>query len=75
MKNLAKFRRDLVLKNLFDNEFLTLMKNHQKFKKQKIELKKNKKNFLEDAQYYIEDVRKKIIENSLMIKFIIKVLI
>ncbi len=60
-EELAKFRRDLVLKNLFDNKFLTL-ENFQKFKKQNIELKKNKKIFLEDAQYYIEDVRKNIIE-------------
>ena len=60
-EELAKFRRDLVLKNLFDNEFLTL-ENFEKLKKQKIELKKNKKIFLEDTQYYIEDVRKNIIE-------------
>ncbi|MDC2969590.1 PBP1A family penicillin-binding protein [Candidatus Pelagibacter sp.] len=60
-KELAKFRRDLVLKNLFDNKFLTL-ENFEKLKKQNIELKKNKKIFLEDAQYYIEDVRKNIIE-------------
>ena len=60
-EELAKFRRDLVLKNLFDNKFLTL-ENFEKLKKQKIELKKNKKIFLEDTQYYIEDVRKNIIE-------------
>ncbi len=60
-KELAKFRRDLVLKNLFDNKFLT-SENFQKLKKQNIELKKSKKIFLEDAQYYIEDVRKNIIE-------------
>ena len=60
-EELAKFRRDLVLKNLFDNKFITL-ENFQKIKKQKIELKKNKKIFLEDTQYYIEDVRKNIIE-------------
>ena len=60
-EELAKFRRDLVLKNLFDNKFLTL-ENFEKLKKQNIELKKNKKIFLEDAQYYIEDVRKNIID-------------
>ncbi|MDC3071369.1 PBP1A family penicillin-binding protein [Candidatus Pelagibacter sp.] len=60
-EELAKFRRDLVLKNLFDNKFLTF-ENFQKLKKQNIKLKKNKKIFLEDAQYYIEDVRKNIIE-------------
>ena len=58
---IAKFRRDLVLKNLFENNFLDREK-YQKFKKQPISLKKKKKIFLEDSQYYIEDVRKNIIE-------------
>ncbi len=58
---LAKFRRDLVLQNLYDNKFLTIQK-FEDLKKQNIELKKNKKIFLEDAQYYIEDVRKNIID-------------
>ena len=58
---LAKFRRDLVLKNLFDNGFIDSQK-FQNYKNQNIVLKKTKKIFLEDAQYYIEDVRKTIIE-------------
>jgi len=58
---LAKFRRDLVLKNLFDNNYIN-EKTYQKIKKEKIILNKSKKIFLEDAQYYIEDVRKNIIE-------------
>ncbi len=58
---LAKFRRDLVLKNLFENSFIS-SKEYDKFKKKKIILKKKKKVFLEDSQYYIEDVRKNIIE-------------
>ncbi len=58
---LAKFRRDLVLKNLLDNEFID-KKKYLNFKDQKIDLKKTKKVFLEDAQYYIEDVRKSIID-------------
>ncbi len=58
---LAKFRRDLVLKNLFENNFLNL-KEYEDFKDKNILLKKTKKIFLEDAQYYIEDVRKNIIE-------------
>ena len=57
----AKFRRDLVLKNLLENDFLDT-KKYQKLKAQPIILKKNKKIFLEDAQYYIEDVRKNLIE-------------
>ncbi len=58
---LAKFRRDLVLKNLLDNNFIT-EKNYQNFRKKNIQLKKTKRVYLEDAQYYIEDVRKNIIE-------------
>ncbi len=59
--NLAKFRRDLVLKNLFDNKFIKL-DEFENLKKQNIKLKKTKKIFLEDSQYYIEDVRKSIID-------------
>ncbi len=59
--DIAKFRRDLVLKNLVDNGFLDI-ENYQELKEQPIKLRKNKKIYLEDAQYYIEDVRKNIIE-------------
>ncbi len=59
--DLAKFRRNLVLKNLFDNNFIT-NDEYKILKKKSIELKKNKRVFLEDSQYYIEDVRKNIIE-------------
>ncbi len=59
---LAKFRRDLVLQNLYENNFLSY-DEYTKFKKESIELKKTKKIFLEDAQYYIEDVRKNIIDD------------
>ena len=58
---LAKFRRDLVLKNLFENKYINL-KSYNKFKFEKIKLNKTKKVFSEDAQYYIEDVRKNVIE-------------
>tara|TARA_B100001057_G_scaffold61404_1_gene54762 strand:+ start:157 stop:2496 length:2340 start_codon:yes stop_codon:yes gene_type:complete len=58
---LAKFRRDLVLQNIYQNGFLDVKKYNQ-YKKQKIKLKKTKRIYLEDAQYYIEDVRKNIIE-------------
>ena len=58
---LAKFRRDLVLKNLFENKYINL-DSYKKFKLEKIKLNKIKKVFLEDAQYYIEDVRKNVID-------------
>ncbi len=57
----AKFRRNLVLKNLFENNYLTY-EWYEKLKDEEIKLKKNKKIYLEDAQYYIEDVRKHVIE-------------
>jgi len=59
---LAKFRRDLVLKNLYDNNYINY-KKYVDLRQKKIELKKNKKIYLEDSQYYIEDVRKKIIND------------
>ncbi len=59
--DLAKFRRDLVLKNLLENNFINLSQ-YKNFRLKKIQLKKAKKVFLEDAQYYIEDVRKNVIE-------------
>ena len=59
--DLAKFRRDLVLKNLNQNGFLSLDK-YNEYKNQNIKLKKKKRIYLEDAQYYIEDVRKNIID-------------
>ena len=49
------------MKNLYENDFLSY-DEYQNLKKNKIKLKKIKKVFLEDSQYYIEDVRKKIIE-------------
>ncbi len=58
---LAKFRRNLVLKNLLDNEYIN-NQQYQKLQNEKINLNKKKKIFLEDAQYYIEDVRKSVIE-------------
>ncbi len=60
-KDLAKFRRNLVLKNLFENNFIT-NEEYKSLKEKNIKLKKSKRVFLEDSQYYIEDVRKNIIE-------------
>ena len=58
---LAKFRRNLVLNNLFENKFIS-SREFENLKKKNIVLKKTKKIFLEDAQFYIEDVRKSVIE-------------
>ena len=61
-KDLAKFRRNLVLKNLYENNFIT-SEWLEKLSNQEIKLKKKQKIYLEDAQYYIEDVRKNVIES------------
>ena len=60
-KDLAKFRRNLVLNNLYENNILDKEK-YLEFEDKPIELKKKKRVFLEDSQYYIEDVRKSIID-------------
>ena len=49
------------MKNLLDNNFIS-NKEYLILKEKVIQLKKTKRIFLEDAQYYIEDVRKNIIE-------------
>ena len=58
---LAKFRRNLVLKNLYDNNYL----NKEEFKKsseENIKLKKRKSVYLENSNYYVEDIRKLIVD-------------
>ena len=58
---LAKFRRDLVLKNLFENEYID-KKEYLSSIDKKILLKKRKKIFLENTRYYVEDIRKDVID-------------
>ncbi len=60
-KKLAKFRRDLVLKNLLDNDYIDEEK-YENLKNSKIKLKKREKVFLEDSRYYVEEIRKNIIK-------------
>ncbi len=57
---LAKFRRDLVLTNLFNNNYIT-KKDYKILIGKGISLKKRKKIFLEDSLYYVEDIRKDIV--------------
>ena len=59
---LAKFRRNLVLKNLYDNGYIN-ENNFKTFAKSEIKLSKRKRIFLEDSKYFVEDVRKKIVES------------
>jgi penicillin-binding protein 1A len=57
---LAKFRRDLVLKNLHENNYIN-KSQYEEFINKKIILKKRKKTFTEDTSYYVEDIRKNIV--------------
>ena len=59
--NLAKYRRNLVIKNLYDNLYID-EKKYNELLNQEIVLNKRKKIFLEDARYYVEDVRKDIVD-------------
>ena len=58
---LAQFRRDLVLKNLLENSYID-KKTYDEFINKKIILKKIKKIFSEDTRYYVEDIRKDVID-------------
>ena len=59
-EELAIYRRNLVLKNLLDNNYLK-KEEYEKFINNKIELKKRKEIFLEDTRYYVEDIRKYVV--------------
>jgi len=58
---LAKHRRDLVLKNLLENNYIN-KKEFKEFVNNKILLKKRKKILLENTHYYVEDIRKDVID-------------
>ena len=60
-KKLAKFRRDLVIKNLYENSYIT-KEQFIEITNTKIKLNKRKKIYLEDSRYYVEDVRKSIVD-------------
>tara|TARA_Y100000590_G_scaffold434929_1_gene553749 strand:+ start:598 stop:2934 length:2337 start_codon:yes stop_codon:yes gene_type:complete len=59
--DLAKFRRNLVLKNLFDNNYIG-KEELKKFSEKNINLKKRKTVYLENSNYYVEDIRKLIVD-------------
>ena len=68
--DLAKFRRDLVLRNLHENNYINKIQ-YEEFVNKKIILKKRKKTFTEDTSYYVEDIRKNIV-NQLGFKKVYK---
>ena len=59
---LAKFRRNLVLKNLHENKYISKTE-YENLKKKEVILKKRKKIFLEDTRYYVEEIRKDIVDD------------
>ena len=60
-KELATYRRNLVIKNLYENSYISKEKFNELINN-KINLKKRKRIFLEDTRYFVEDIRKKVIE-------------
>ncbi len=58
---LAKYRRNLVINNLFENSYIN-KKKYNELINTEIKLKKRKKKYLEDSRYYVEDVRKYLVE-------------
>ena len=57
--DVAKFRRNLVIQNLADNNFIT--KNQMKLlKASKLDLKKRKIEIVNEANYYTEEVRRTV---------------
>jgi len=53
----AKIRRDIVLKNLYDNSYIN-QEEYKNLKKKKIITKKRKIELLEEANFYSEEVRR-----------------
>ena len=58
----GKFRRNLVLKNLKDNNFIS-KKEFEEFKNSKLKLKKRKIEIVNEANSYTEEVRRSVNEN------------
>ncbi len=61
-KELATYRRNLVIKNLYENNYIS-KKKYNKLINSEIYLKKRKRIFIEDSRYFVEDIRKKVIQD------------
>ncbi len=61
-KELATYRRNLVIKNLYENNYIS-KKKYNKLINSEINLKKRKRIFIEDTRYFVEDIRKKVIQD------------
>ena len=60
--DVAKFRRDLVLQNLQENNFISKTEL-EKLKNQKLNLKRRKIEIVNEANSYTEEVRRSVNEN------------
>ncbi len=60
-RKLAKYRRDLVLKNLYENQYIDQNLLNELINTD-IKLNKRQRIYLEDSRYYVEDVRKNVID-------------
>jgi len=58
---LAKYRRNLVIQNMYENSFINT-NTYNEIINSEIKLNKRKKIYLEDSRYYVEDVRKAIVD-------------
>ncbi len=58
---LAERRRNLVINNLLENSYIN-KKQYNRLINSKIILKKRKRIYLEDSRYFVEDVRKNVID-------------
>ena len=58
---LAKIRRNIVLKNLFENNYIN-KKEYQNFIIKKIKLKKRKKELFDSSNYFSEEIRRLLIK-------------
>ncbi len=61
-EELATYRRNLVIKNLYNNNYIS-KKKYNELINSEIILKKRKRIYIEDARYFVEDIRKKIIQD------------
>ncbi len=59
---LAKFRRNLVVNNLLENSYID-KDYHDMIVNSEIKLRKRKRIYLEDSRYFVEEVRKEVINN------------
>ncbi len=61
-KKLAKYRRNLVINNLLENSYID-NKLYNELINSEIKLRKRKRIYLEDSRYFVEEVRKKVINS------------